>query len=159
MNAKWWITGMIVGFSTKREIIRTSLSGAESRGARSGSYQPLMDRTREDAFIMTVTWKAGARSNILQRAPIYLPWFKKRDYPGLQRIVNDPKVMPLSFEEWQERSEVIERRWKRDNRLVVRVIVDPDTFIAYCAARAEKPSGKLLREFASAWIEAGKATS
>lgn len=105
---------------------------------------------------MVVSWKAGSRGNLLKRRSVAIPWFKKGDYAALQRVVNDARAMPVSFEEWKERAEVFERNWKRDGHLVARVVVDPDLFVRYCAARAKEPSGDMLNDFAYAWIEAGK---
>ncbi|MER8540290.1 hypothetical protein NKH17_12625 [Mesorhizobium sp. M1334] len=106
---------------------------------------------------MTVTWKSGSRGNSLKRMPVVSLWFEERDYAALQRIVNDPKAMPLSFEDWKKNAELFERNWKRNGHLVTRVVVDPDLFLRYCAARSKDPSGNMLKDFGYAWIEAGKS--
>ncbi len=105
---------------------------------------------------MVVTWKAGSRGNSLSRLAIAIPWFNKSEYPTLQRIVNDARAMPRDFEQWKKDAELLERNWKRKGHLTVRVVVEPDIFVRYCAARSKEPCGNLLTDFAYAWIEAGK---
>jgi hypothetical protein len=65
--------------------------------------------------------------------PVGLPWYKRADYARLRQIMVDGEEFPPSFDRWQRRAEDSERRLKADGRPVVRVHIDPQEFVAWCA--------------------------
>ena len=72
--------------------------------------------------------------------PARIPWFQPDDYLRIFEIANDPGEVPFDYDQWRNRTEYEERLLKRRGRLVVRVIVDPDRLLAWCAANAIEPS-------------------
>jgi hypothetical protein len=78
------------------------------------------------------------RPDQLHNIPI--PWYEAEDYPRILEILNYPKGMTRSYERWREVTENRERDLKRSRRLPVRVVITPDKFLAWCAARAIEPS-------------------
>jgi hypothetical protein len=60
-------------------------------------------------------------------------------------IMVQPHDVSGDYQRWREVTESRERDWKRRGRLAVRVVVDPDVFLAWCAARAMEPNGYALQ--------------
>jgi len=80
-------------------------------------------------------------------------WFEEKDYPRILEILNYPENMSRSYERWRD---VFENRYGGDKRtrrgLLVRVVVDPNKFLAFCAARSVKPDLRWLNIFVEAAI-------
>jgi hypothetical protein len=57
--------------------------------------------------------------------------------------------MTRSYERWREVTEDHERSFKRHRKgfLAVRVVIEPDKFLAWCAARAIEPNANAIGKF------------
>jgi hypothetical protein len=79
-----------------------------------------------------------------------IPWFEEKDYSRMLEILNYPETMSRDYQRWRELAEDNERFSKRSRRgggLVVRVAIDPDNFVAWCAAHSIKPSHSQIHAF------------
>jgi len=63
-------------------------------------------------------------------------------------IMTDPQAIPWNYERWREKAQTQERHWKATtNRLVVRVVVDPEKFLAWCTVNARQPGSQSLERY------------
>jgi hypothetical protein len=61
-----------------------------------------------------------------------IAWFNREDYPRILAIMADSHVLPTTYEAWFYRAERAERDAKRSGITVVRAIIDPAAFVAWC---------------------------
>jgi hypothetical protein len=69
-----------------------------------------------------------------------IAWYEPQHYARMLEIMDYPASMSRSYERWREVAENQERTLKRAGRLVARIVIDPDKFLAWCAAHAMKPN-------------------
>lgn len=62
-----------------------------------------------------------------------LAWYKREDYPRILQIMEDADKLPPTHEKWLYSAQKVESQAKRNGTIVVRAVIDPDEFIAYCA--------------------------
>ena len=65
----------------------------------------------------------------------------------MREIMLDPDDIPWSYERWRQETESDERRWKAGNHLVVRIVIDPEAFLAWCVASGVEPNSKALERY------------
>lgn len=82
-------------------------------------------------------------------AAVGMPWYRREDYPRIRAIMADADRLPVGFDEWEKKAEAFERDVKRGGKIVVRAIVDPDTFPAWCRERSLNVDTKGRSMFAS----------
>jgi hypothetical protein len=70
-----------------------------------------------------------------------LAWLDPEAHTRMQEIILQPHDIPWNFERWRQIAENQERIWKKTNRLVLPIVIDPDTFLEWCAARTRQPNG------------------
>jgi hypothetical protein len=63
-----------------------------------------------------------------------VPWYKRADYKRILEIMADAEKLPLTFDKWQKLAEQLEAAQKRTGMTVVRAHLDPEKFVAWCAA-------------------------
>lgn len=81
--------------------------------------------------------------------PIGMAWYEPDDYARILEILHYPEGMTRSFERWREVAENDERtmKYSRMSLFPVRVLIKPDKFLAWCAARSVEPSSNVLPTF------------
>jgi hypothetical protein len=80
---------------------------------------------------------------------VTLPWYHRRDYEALLRLVSDRENMPATYGTWLERAESTERQLRKANFDVVRVWIRPDPFMAWCKERNLSPDKRARFAFVS----------
>jgi hypothetical protein len=65
-----------------------------------------------------------------------LPWYRVEDYATIRRIMVDGHNFPRSFATWRLSVKHAEKRLKRDGKMVVRVVIDPESFLRWCEAHS-----------------------
>jgi hypothetical protein len=65
-----------------------------------------------------------------------IPWYRREDYPRVLDIMADRDSLPPTFEVWRKLAGQVESDAKRRGLVVVRAVIDPDTFVAWCRARS-----------------------
>lgn len=78
-----------------------------------------------------------------------LVWYRREDYDRLLTIFEDAHKQPRTFDDWLVQAERIEQRQRDRGVRVVRAVIDPDTFPAWCAAKRLKVDSHARNEFAS----------
>jgi hypothetical protein len=80
---------------------------------------------------------------------IGVSWYSREDYPRARAIMADAHVLPETYEAWRELAEPQERNVKATGVTVVRAIINPDEFSAWCAARRLTIDAKARATFAN----------
>jgi hypothetical protein len=76
-------------------------------------------------------------------------WYSREDYPRILQIMEDAHVLPPTYEVWCEKAEGLESRAKALGASVVRAIIEPEEFVAWCASRGMKVDAKARTAFGS----------
>lgn len=98
---------------------------------------------------------------IMSKLPIRatgLAWYNREDYPRILQIMEDADKLPPNFEKWQYAAHKAESQIKASGMIVVRAVIDPDEFVAYCSRHNLKVDAQARTRFASE-IAAGQVRS
>jgi hypothetical protein len=68
------------------------------------------------------------------RRIIGIAWFKRRDYPALRAIMDDAHALPADHDAWLSKAYSVVRLEMALGNSVVRVTIDPGTFLTWCEA-------------------------
>ncbi len=79
-------------------------------------------------------------------------WIDERDYPALLDIFADGNTMPRTWKAWLMMAEEMERELKAYGHVVMRVHIDPNTFLDWCAANGTSPGGEGRKKFVAAAV-------
>jgi hypothetical protein len=92
--------------------------------------------------------------NLEDRPPpaVGVYWINEEDYPALLRIFTDSNRMPRTWKEWLKIAEEMERGLKAYGHVVMRVRIDPNTFLDWCAVQGASPGGEGRKRFVAAAV-------
>jgi hypothetical protein len=76
-------------------------------------------------------------------------WYNREDYPRILEIMEDADVLPTTYDTWRQKAEGLERQIKASGAIVVRAVIEPKEFVAWCAARGLKVNAKARTAFGS----------
>lgn len=74
-------------------------------------------------------------------------WIDERDYSALLKIFADGDKMPRTWKEWLKIAEEMEQGLKAYGHVVMRVHIDPNTFLDWCAACGVRPGREARKMF------------
>lgn len=77
-------------------------------------------------------------------------WYERDDYPRILEIMTDAEKLPRTYNQWKQRAELSESQQRAAGRSVVRAIIKPDDFVAWCAGNGHKVDAKGRMAFANA---------
>lgn len=80
---------------------------------------------------------------------VALPWYRRADYPRILQIMADADQLPVTYDKWLGRAEQMERHLARQGHATMRVNIDPDQFVAWCAASGQNIDNRARSLFAS----------
>jgi hypothetical protein len=63
-----------------------------------------------------------------------IAWYRRADYRRILEIMTDREKLPVTFDKWQSQAEHAERQLKAQGHFIIRVHIDPEDFVAWCAA-------------------------
>src|SRR6188474_2373939 len=86
----------------------------------------------------------------------FAAWFRREDYERIREVMEDSDRLPPSFDEWELLAKSRVAKAKRDGITLKPVMLDPDTFVAFCKARKIRPNGEARAKFA---VDRGVAES
>jgi hypothetical protein len=86
----------------------------------------------------------------------FAAWFRREDYERIREVMEDSDRLPPSFDEWELLAKSRVAKAKRDGITLKPVMLDPDTFVAFCKARKIRPNGEARAKFA---VDRGLAES
>ena len=64
-----------------------------------------------------------------------VPWYGREDYPRILAVMEDADTLAPTYEEWLMAAENNQAEARRVGVEVVRVPIEPDTFVRWCADR------------------------
>lgn len=84
-------------------------------------------------------------------------WYTRESYDRCMAIFEDAADLPDTFHDWKVRVQQIENDALDKGLTLVRVVIDPETFPAWCAANGHNIDGEARLHFGSLkakeWIE------
>ncbi len=78
-----------------------------------------------------------------------IAWYSRQDYRRALEIMEDADQLPGTFDQWLKRAEATEREIKRAGHVVVRAIIKPEEFAAWCRAKGLNIDTEARTEWAS----------
>ncbi len=78
-----------------------------------------------------------------------IAWYSRQDYRRALEIMEDADQLPRTFDQWLKRAEATERQIKRAGHVVVRAMIKPEEFAAWCRAKGLNTDAKARTEWAS----------
>ncbi len=63
-----------------------------------------------------------------------MAWYRRADYTRIKQVMVDSEKLPTTFDKWQTLAEKGEQQLKAKGHLVIRVHIDPEEFVAWCAS-------------------------
>lgn len=80
---------------------------------------------------------------------VALPWYRAGDYAALRASLADGSKLPERYETWLFSTEQVEREVQRSGVEVVRVTIEPDAFLAWCARAGLSRDGAARSRYAA----------
>jgi hypothetical protein len=80
-------------------------------------------------------------------------WIDEGDYPALRRIFDDGNKMPLTWKEWLKMAEEMKRGLESYGHVVMRVRINPNTFLEWCAVHGTSPNREARKSFVAAAVK------
>ncbi|MDE2283080.1 MAG: hypothetical protein KGK33_00500 [Hyphomicrobiales bacterium] len=77
-----------------------------------------------------------------------IAWFREEDYPAAQTLFESTNYLP-PWEEWLQRAQELEQRFKGEGYIVERVYIDLDTFPDWCAQNGKRIDAQARVDFAA----------
>lgn len=78
-----------------------------------------------------------------------IPWYELEDWPAIKALMSDADKLHRTHAEWRIAAEQLERKLQRDGALVVRAVIRPAEFAAWCAERGLDINANARNLFAS----------
>ena len=79
-------------------------------------------------------------------------WIREEDYAALLNIFEDGANLPPSWQEWLKMAEEMERGLKAYGHVVMRVRIEPKSYLAWCAAHNASPGAEGRKKFVAAAV-------
>jgi len=79
-------------------------------------------------------------------------WIDEADYPALLKIFPDGNKLQATWKEWLKMAEEMERGLKAYGHVVMRVCIEPKSYLAWCAAHNASPGSEGRRNFVAAAV-------
>lgn len=81
-----------------------------------------------------------------------MAWYQPNDYERLKQIFSDGDKLPATYEQWLQKAENGIAQLRRDGHVIVKVNLNPDTFIEWCRVRGLDVNSDSRRRFASEFV-------
>ncbi len=83
-----------------------------------------------------------------------LPWYEPDQYDELRSSLADGSRLPLNYETWRVATEQMEGEVMRSGVEVVRVLIKPAAFAAWCAQHGVESDAATRARYASEFLKA-----
>ena len=80
---------------------------------------------------------------------IALPWYSRESYPGILAVVVDRHNFASTYDQWLMAAENNELVARQAGLEIDRVMIDPDAFAQWCAAKGIAPDGAARKNYVS----------
>ncbi|MFN3686119.1 hypothetical protein [Salinarimonas sp.] len=91
----------------------------------------------------------GAEKAMQKTRAVGIAWYERDDYPRILEIMTDADTLPRTYDAWKKSAEGAERAVKGSGAHVVRAIIEPDKFRAWCLSNGLDVDAKARMRFAS----------
>ena len=93
-------------------------------------------------------------SNLEDRPPpaVGVYWIDENDYPALLKIFADGDRLPRTWTEWLKIAKEMETGLKAYGHVVMRVRIDPNTYLDWCAAHDTSAGSAGRKKFVAAAV-------
>jgi hypothetical protein len=78
-----------------------------------------------------------------------LPWYDRADYPALLKLIEDPDMLPATYDAWLQRADQVESQLQSAGMAVARIWIRPIPFAAWCRERNVSPNQAARLTFAN----------
>ncbi|WP_407530665.1 hypothetical protein [Methylobacterium oryzisoli] len=78
-----------------------------------------------------------------------MAWYRPEDYTRLRELMQDADRLPDSYDAWRISAEQVEREVTRSGMAVIRVLITPEEFVAWCKERGVQADATARSRFAS----------
>ncbi|MCG6203672.1 hypothetical protein LPW26_03400 [Rhodopseudomonas sp. HC1] len=78
-----------------------------------------------------------------------IPWYERDSYDRILQVMQDAHVLPATFEDWQQLARKVERTGQSSGTIVVRAVINPDEFVAWCRGRRLNVDAEARMTFAN----------
>ena len=79
---------------------------------------------------------------------IGMSWYSRESYSRILEIMEDAGSLPPTYDQWLKKAEAGESKLQRAGHIVVRAVIDPDKFVAWCLARSLKVDAQARMQWA-----------
>jgi hypothetical protein len=77
-----------------------------------------------------------------------MAWYKEKDYPKLRLLFTDGAKFPEFYDGWLASAEEAQQQESARGLEVVRVVIEPTAFAAWCKLRKISPDSKARKTYA-----------
>lgn len=85
----------------------------------------------------------------MQPLHVGMGWYSRENYARILAVMADAHVLPSTFDEWIKKAEAGEQSLSAQDRIVHRVDIDPDQFLAWCTSRNVDADAKARMAFSN----------
>jgi hypothetical protein len=79
-----------------------------------------------------------------------LVWYRREDYPRILEIMMDAEKLPHTFDQWEKSITEYARKTEAKGKVViVRAVIDPDSFLEWCKGKGMLPNAQARIAFAN----------
>ena len=79
---------------------------------------------------------------------IGLPWYRREDYPRIRAMMSDRHNLAPAYKQWIAAAENNESVGRQAGLDIVRVMIEPDAFVHWCAEKGVEPGTAARMEYA-----------
>jgi hypothetical protein len=79
---------------------------------------------------------------------IGMSWYCRESYSRILEVMEDADRLPHTYDQWLKSAEAGESKLQRAGHIVVRAVIDPDEFVAWCLARSLKVDAQARMQWA-----------
>jgi hypothetical protein len=90
---------------------------------------------------------------------IGMPWYSRDDYPGIRSMMVDQHNLAPTYDQWLMAAENNERVAQEAGLHVVRVMIVPEEFAAWCAERNLEPGSSARSRCVQEFVQGPSKTA
>ncbi len=80
---------------------------------------------------------------------IGMSWYCREAYSRILEVMEDADRLPRTYDQWLKSAEAGVSKLQRAGHIVVRAVIDPDQFVAWCLARSLKVDAQARMRWAN----------
>jgi hypothetical protein len=85
--------------------------------------------------------------NLMKVHAVGIGWYSREDYPRILEIMKDADKLPRTYDEFLKRYKTAETMAKSQDNIVVRAVIKPEEFLAWCGIRGLNVDAQARMQF------------